>query len=123
VFPSPSVSTLTDYDIAYEFLKETVLATECYQKAGMWQECLYIAASRPLDSSGEDIQSLSQSFVENLLEIKDYPNAARVYLEHLNDVEEAVRVLCKGSYFADAMRTVCICILGVPVINSHSVLQ
>ena len=99
-----SVADLTA-PTAYEFLGESDLAIESYREAGLWQECLFVATRANL--SAESMDNLSLALAETLLEGKGYQNAATVYLDYRNAVEEAARVLCKGSYFGEAMRVVC----------------
>lgn len=77
----------------------------------MWQEALFAASQIPLPA--EDLDELSLALVEVLYEAKDYLDAATVHLDYRNDVPEAARVLCKGCYFGEAMRVVCI-MVGPP---------
>lgn len=52
------------------------------------------------------IDQLAMALADSLFEIKDYTNAASLYLEHGHDVEKAASTLCKGYQFAEAMRLV-----------------
>lgn len=104
-FPRGEISAVDlTASTAYEFLGESDLAIESYREAGLWQECLFVATQANL--SAESMDNLSLTLAENLLEGKDYQNAATVCLDYRNDVEEAARALCKGSYFGEAMRVV-----------------
>jgi len=90
--------------IAYEFVQDYVLAYEAYRAASMWQECLATAA---LASVGKgELTTLATDLANSLEEAKDFDAAATVHLEYLYDLEAAVRLLCKGYYFAKAMRLV-----------------
>ncbi|WEW55517.1 Putative elongator complex protein 1 [Emydomyces testavorans] len=87
---------------AYESLGQYESAYETYKTANMWQECLYCATLVPLSES--QMTDLAQSLVTALTEIKDYISAATIYLDHLQDIPAAARLLCRGSKFGDACR-------------------
>jgi len=70
----------------------------------MWQEALYAAAQVPLSET--EIQELGMSLAEDLVFNKHYQEAATVHLDYRNDLEEAVKVLCKGFFYEEAMRIV-----------------
>jgi elongator complex protein 1 len=70
----------------------------------MWQEALFAASQVPY--SAEDLEELSSSLAEGLYESKDYQSAATIHLEYRGDIAEAVRILCKGCFFGEAMRLV-----------------
>lgn len=72
----------------------------------MWREALFAASQAPL--SVEELDVLSLDLAETLLEAKNYSEAATIHLDYRNDVAEAARILCKGCYFGEAMRVVCI---------------
>lgn len=95
--------------LAYESLGNFAKATACYRAAGAnsWRECLFTAQQQqdpPL--SAEVLAELATALADALWEAKDYAAAATVYLEHLDSLEAAVRCLCKGYLFADALRLV-----------------
>lgn len=90
--------------IAYESLGDYSQATQCYRRAGLWQEALFTATQVPY--STEDLEELSLSLAEALYESKDYQSAAAIHMDHRSDLEEATKVLCKGCYFSEAMRLV-----------------
>ena len=92
------------FKIAYESLGDYSQATQCYRRAGLWQEALFTAAQVPY--SAEDLEELSLSLAEALYESKDYQSAAAIHIDHCGDLEEAAKVLCKGCYFSEAMRLV-----------------
>ncbi|KAI5778207.1 IKI3 family-domain-containing protein [Geopyxis carbonaria] len=85
---------------AYESLGELELAIAAYRKAGLWKECLYLASK----ANRQDICDLAKALAVELREAKDYQSAARVYLDYCTDVDEAVRLLCQGNCFDEAMR-------------------
>lgn len=93
--------------LAYESLGNFAKATACYRAAGAtsWRECLFTAQQQqtpPL--SDEALVDLATALADALWEAKDYASAAIVHLEYLDNLELAVRCLCKGYLFADAMR-------------------
>lgn len=95
--------------LAYESLSDFAKATACYRAAGAtsWRECLFTAQqqqSPPL--SEEALAELATALADALWEAKDYAAAATVHLEYLDSLESAVRCLCKGYLFADALRLV-----------------
>jgi elongator complex protein 1 len=90
-------------ETAYEWLGDTALALEYYRKAGLWQECLFIATGTAMD-----VSALAAELASALIEAKDYCTAGRIHLDYRSDVEEGVRLLCKGNAFSEAMRIVCV---------------
>lgn len=92
---------VTNIEIAYEWLGDNLSALECYRKAGLWQECLFIA-----NGTGKDLRSLAEELASVLIEAKDYCTAARIHLDYRSDIQECVRLLCKGNAFSEAMRIV-----------------
>lgn len=72
----------------------------------MWQEALFAASQIPF--SAEELDVLSSELAETLYEAKDYLEAATIHLDYRDDIAEAARILCKGCYFGEAMRVVCI---------------
>jgi elongator complex protein 1 len=94
--------------LAYESLNNFARATACYRAAGAacWRECLYTAQQQDPPLSESTFSDLATALAEALWEAKDYSSAATVHLEYLDSIEQAVRCLCKGYHFADAMRLV-----------------
>jgi elongator complex protein 1 len=52
------------------------------------------------------MSDLASNLADALWEAKDYASAATIHLEYLNSIDMAVRCLCKGYHFADAIRLV-----------------
>lgn len=77
-------------------------ATEAYRRAGLWREALFSATCGNYSESA--IDDLASDLIEALLESKEYQSAAAIYADYKNDKTEAAKILCKGSWFADAMR-------------------
>lgn len=98
-----SQSRYADAAIAYESLDDFTSAYQAYTLAHHWREALACATLVPLPA--KQLQSLAQSLATNSAEeFRDYRSAATIYLDYLSDVGGAARLLCKGSYFGDAVR-------------------
>ena len=80
------------------------IAAEAYRKAGLWQQAIYCATRA--GQSFDDIRRIAESFAESLYETKEYQSAAKLYLDYLGNVELALKALCKGYFFEEAMRIV-----------------
>ncbi|KAI5269967.1 IkappaB kinase complex, IKAP component [Aureobasidium subglaciale] len=90
--------------IAYEYLGEYNLAFEAYRSGNEWRECLSSATLVPLPE--DEIMAAGEAFAEALTESKEHYDAATVHLDYLNDIEGALKCLCKGYYYAEAIRVV-----------------
>ncbi|KAK4496200.1 hypothetical protein PRZ48_012180 [Zasmidium cellare] len=90
--------------IAYEYISDYASAYEAYRSCSMWRECL--ASAGLMGMSDEKLAELAQDCANSLEEAKGYISAATVYLDHLNDLESAVKLLCRGYQFADAIRQI-----------------
>lgn len=103
-----SKSKYREAGLAYESLNNFARATACYRAAGAacWRECLFAAQQQDPPISAAALSELATALADALWEAKDYPSAATVHLEYLDSLEDAVRCLCKGYLFADAMRLV-----------------
>lgn len=101
-----SISKFREAGLAYESVQNFAKATSCYSSAGAtsWRECLFAASQQTPPLPSEAVAALATDLAEALYEAKDYAGAAAIRAEHLDDVREAIRCLCKGSLFADAMR-------------------
>ncbi|KAI3394287.1 hypothetical protein diail_2934 [Diaporthe ilicicola] len=92
--------------LAFESLNNFVRATSCYRAAGAtcWRECLFTAQQQDPPMSEDSLSELATTMAEALWEAKDYSSAATIHLEYLDSLEQAIKCLCKGYHFADAMR-------------------
>lgn len=101
-----SSSKFREAGLAHESVGNYTKATSCYSSAGAtaWRECLFAASQQIPKISRETTDALATDLAEALYEAKGYAAAATIHAEHLGDVEGAVRCLCKGYLFADAMR-------------------
>ncbi|KIW67274.1 hypothetical protein PV04_06539 [Phialophora macrospora] len=87
----------------YESLGDFTAAYPLYALAHKWRESLTCAALAPLDRP--QLVSLAQSLATTMAdENRDYRAAATIYTDYLANPTEAARLLCRGSYFADALR-------------------
>ncbi|PHH82956.1 hypothetical protein CDD82_4174 [Ophiocordyceps australis] len=103
-----SKSSFHEAGLAYESLGNWTKATSCYRAAGAscWQECLFAAQQQSPPLSTNAMTDLASTLADALWEAKDFGAAATIHLDYLGSLETAVRCLCKGSLFADAMRLV-----------------
>lgn len=103
-----SKSEYREAGLAYESLKNYAKATSCYRASGAtcWQECLYTAQQQSPPLSDNAMSDLATSLADALWEAKDYAAAATIHMEHLSSIEMAIKCLCKGNYFAEAIRLV-----------------
>lgn len=102
-------SAYREAGLAYESLQNYAKATSCYQAAGAscWQECLFTAQqqqSPPL--SPDAFADVATALADALWEAKDYTAAASIHLDYLSSIDQAIRCLCKGYHFAEAIRLV-----------------
>jgi elongator complex protein 1 len=103
-----SKSQFREAGLAYESLENYQKATSCYRSAGAtcWRECLFTSQLQTPPISGAALDELATDLAEALWEAKDYASAATIHDEYLSSLEMAVKCLCKGYHFADAMRLV-----------------
>lgn len=103
-----SKSKYREAGLAFESLNNFTRATACYRAAGAscWRECLFTAQQQDPPLSSDSLSELATALADALYEAKDYPSAATVHLEYLASLDDAIRCLCKGYLFADAMRLV-----------------
>jgi len=90
--------------LAYEYLGDHTSAWPCYRSANLWREAL--SSATLADVSSGELETLASSLAESLVESKDYLSASTITLDYLSDLPGAARLLCKGSFFAEAMRLV-----------------
>ena len=90
--------------LAYEFLHDYASAWPCYRSANLWREALSSATLAGVAT--EELESIASSLAEGLTESKDYLSASTITLDYLSDLSAAARLLCKGCYFAEAVRIV-----------------
>ncbi|EDU46765.1 elongator complex protein 1 [Pyrenophora tritici-repentis Pt-1C-BFP] len=90
--------------LAYEYLNDHASAWPCYRSANLWREALSSAILA--DVGTEELTSIATDLAEGLTESKDYLAASTITLEYLSDLSSAARLLCRGCYFSEAIRTV-----------------
>lgn len=87
----------------YESLGDYNAAYPLYALGHKWRESLTCASLIPLPT--EQMQSLARSLATTMKdENRDYRAAAQIHVDYLSSPLEAARLLCKGSYFAEALR-------------------
>jgi elongator complex protein 1 len=98
-----SQSRYMDAAMAFESLGDHSSAYQSYALAHRWREALASASLVPLGV--EQLQALALSLSSTLTEeTRDYRSAASIHIDYLRDIITASRLLCKGSYFAEATR-------------------
>ena len=90
--------------LAYEYLDDHTSAWPSYRSANLWREALSSATIAGV--SPEELSDLASSLAEGLTESKDYSSAATITLDYLADLPSAAKLMCRGHYFAEAMRLV-----------------
>jgi elongator complex protein 1 len=103
-----STSAYREAGLAYESLQNYAKATSCYQAAGAtcWQECLFTAQQQSPPLSEDSMADIATALADALWEAKDYSAAASIYLDNLSSLDQAIKCLCKGYHFAEAIRLV-----------------
>jgi elongator complex protein 1 len=90
--------------IAYEYLSDHASAWPCYLSANLWREALSSAIIAGVPPT--EVEQLATDLVEGLIESKDYAPASTITLDYLSDLRGAAHLLCRGAYFAEAIRVV-----------------
>lgn len=103
-----STSAYREAGLAYESLQNYAKATSCYRAAGAtcWQECLFTAQQQSPPLSEDSMAEVATALADALWEAKDYSAAAGIHLDYLSSLDQAIRCLCKGYHFAEAIRLV-----------------
>lgn len=103
-----SRSAYREAGLAYESLQNYAKATNCYQAAGAscWQECLFTAQQQSPPLSDGAMTDVATALADALWEAKDYTAAASIHLDYLSSLDQAIKCLCKGYHFAEAIRLV-----------------
>jgi elongator complex protein 1 len=102
-----STSDFRQAGLTYESLRNYTRASRCYRAAGpsCWRECLAAAAMQqdpPMRPAA--LTDLAIALADAVLEARDYQAASTIQLAYLSQPAEAVRSLCKGHHFAEAIR-------------------
>ena len=93
--------------IALESLTDHQGALTSYSKCSppRWREALHCAFMIDPPLSKEDMHSLALKLASALTDIeRDYRPAAQIHIDYLHDIPTAAQLLCKGCYFAEALR-------------------
>ncbi|KAK9453026.1 IKI3 family-domain-containing protein [Dipodascopsis uninucleata] len=97
-----SLNEYKEAGLAYEMLGEYSNALECYILGSCWQEALATCKLVHLDNKDE--MEVAVKLGDALSEARRYYDAAVVYLQYCKDTKEAIRTLCKGFLFNEAIR-------------------
>ena len=95
-----SQSRYADAAMAYESIDDHASAYPLYALAHRWRESLTCAQMAEIPP--DQIQSLARSLSTACIESRDYRSAATILADHLSEIPEAARLLCKGSLFQEA---------------------
>lgn len=79
-------------------------AMAAYERAKAWRELFTLAISEKIEE--DEMEDLCSRVAERLALDNQQLEAAQILLDYRNDVDEAVRLLCRGSQFAEAERVV-----------------
>ncbi|BFZ59890.1 Putative elongator complex protein 1 [Saitoella coloradoensis] len=90
--------------LAFEMVRDERSAMDAYRQAGMWKEALSLAVV--LGEQPAAIKNLAEAMIHLLVEKRRYLEAATVYVEYMQKVDEAAKILCKGYAYAEAIRLV-----------------
>lgn len=89
----------------FESLGDHAAAYPLYALAHRWRESLSCASLVDPPLGGDQLRNLASSLATTCAdESRDYRSAATIHAEYLSDIPGAARLLCRGSYFADALR-------------------
>lgn len=103
-----STSSYREAGLAYESLQNYAKASSCYRTAGAtcWQECLFAFQQQTPPPSAASLSEIATALADALYEAKDFTSAATIHVDYLSSLESAIKCLCKGYHFAEAMRLV-----------------
>ncbi|KAJ1032623.1 hypothetical protein NDA16_000646 [Ustilago loliicola] len=91
-----------DAGAAFQLAGKTRKALDAYRSSTNWAEALRLAFVEKLPAP--EIVSMAKSIVDELETSRRYIEAARITLDYVRDVEQAVTLLCRGNDFAEARR-------------------
>ncbi|WVW79282.1 hypothetical protein I302_101249 [Kwoniella bestiolae CBS 10118] len=92
----------TDAAISYILAKKDDKALKAYEKAHAWRE-LFTLAKR-LRVSEDETAQICERVTDHLSSRGRHLEASQVFIEHAQDVDSAVDVLCRGTEFSEAYR-------------------
>lgn len=93
--------------IASESLSDYVLASTSYTKCSppRWREALHCLSMAQPPPSPQQITTLASELSTALADQqRDFRSASQIQSDYLHDTPNAARLLCRGSYFAEALR-------------------
>ncbi|OCF35522.1 elongator complex protein 1 [Kwoniella heveanensis BCC8398] len=88
--------------ISYVLAKEDEKALRAYERAHAWRELFTL--TRKLNLEKNKVSELVQRVTDHLASRGRHLEASQVFIEHADDVDSAVDVLCRGTEFSEAYR-------------------
>ncbi|ORX62126.1 IkappaB kinase complex, IKAP component [Hesseltinella vesiculosa] len=88
--------------IVYTMANSLDKALQSYKSAGAWREAFTL--TKRLSFSVDDIQALAYQLLDYLKDKRRFQEAAAVAMDYINDLEEAIDCLLKGSHWQEATR-------------------
>nr|XP_018259126.1 elongator complex protein 1 [Kwoniella dejecticola CBS 10117]OBR81284.1 elongator complex protein 1 [Kwoniella dejecticola CBS 10117] len=93
-----------DAAISYVLGKQEKKALKAYEKAHAWRELFTLA--KKLDVSKDETLQICVRVTDHLASRGRHLEASQVFIEHAQDVDSAVDVLCRGADFSEAYRLI-----------------
>ncbi|KAK8843352.1 hypothetical protein IAR55_007009 [Kwoniella newhampshirensis] len=94
----------TDAALSYIIANKPSKALKAYERAHAWRELFTLAKKEGLKT--DSIVEMVERVTDYLASRGRHLEAAQVFVEHAQDVDSAVDVLCRGTEFAEAYRLV-----------------
>ncbi|GAC97137.1 Pol II transcription elongation factor [Pseudozyma hubeiensis SY62] len=91
-----------DAGTTFELAGKNRKALDAYRESTNWTQAIRLAFVEKL--SPAEIVAMSKSMVDDLDTSRRYTEAARIALDYIRDVEQAVTFLCRAGDFAEARR-------------------
>ncbi|WVQ93259.1 hypothetical protein IAU59_000325 [Kwoniella sp. CBS 9459] len=88
--------------ISYVLAKKDEKALRAYERAHAWRELFTL--TRKLNLEKNKVSELVQRVTDHLASRGRHLEASQVFIEHTDDVDSAVDVLCRGTEFSEAYR-------------------
>lgn len=91
-----------DAGAAFQLAGKNRKALEAYRESTNWTQAIRLAFVEKLAPA--EIVAMAKSFVDELESSRQFTQAARICLDYIRDVEQAVSLLCRGGEFSEARR-------------------
>ncbi|WWD21132.1 hypothetical protein CI109_105613 [Kwoniella shandongensis] len=93
-----------DAALSYTLAGKPTKALKAYERAHAWRELFTLAKKEEVKR--ESLLEMVERVTDHLASRGRHLEAAQVFIEHAQDVDSAVDVLCRGTEFAEAYRLV-----------------